>query len=81
MVADLEITSGHVTIDSDLDRRFKRFRAAVRQFRILLSLKVKSDFNPLAVDDPYAETDVVDTTDIEEGCSTLFQTRLDKYTV
>jgi hypothetical protein len=42
---------------------------------------VKSDFDPLAVDDPYAATDVVDTTDLEEGCCTLFQRLLERYNV
>jgi hypothetical protein len=81
MVGDVEITNGHVTIESAVDRCFKRFRHARTQFRDLLSLMVKSDFDPLAVDDPYAATDVVDTTDLEEGCCTLFQRLLERYNV
>ena len=72
MVGDVERTNGHLTIQSDLDRRFKRFRHARLKFRVLLSLKTadggKRDFDTLAIDDPYAGTDVLDTTNLEEGC-------------
>ena len=71
MVCDVEIANGDVTIESDDDRLFRRFRHARTQFRYLLSLTTasggKSGFDPLAVDDPYAETDVLDTTNLESG--------------
>jgi len=85
MVGDVESTNGHLTIQSDLDRLFKRFRHARTQFRIILSLSTasggKGDIDTLAVDDPYADTGVLENTNLEEGCSTPFQTRLDKYNV